>query len=347
MNTEAINHDPAITYSDRHPVAGPAEPRSVAQLRPGHENENLPAFVVHDAILDGRKDAQALFNRLWGSGFLPSKHQGVAFRSRATRCCTCPIRRASSPQPRRRMLDALSQLNQQKFERVGDPEIQTRIAQYEMAFRMQTSRARPDRSRERAGSTCSNCTARTSASPARSPPIACSRDAWSSGACASCRCSIAAGTSTATCRDLPNQCRDVDQPCYALITDLKQRGLLDDTLVVWGGEFGRTVYCQGELTRDNYGRDHHPRCFTLWMAGGGIQAGRRPRRNRRFRLQHRGRPGPYPRPERHDAALPGHRPPAADLQVPGPGHAAHGRRRPCGGCRRAGLTPAHWVGWIA
>ena len=172
------------------------------------------------------------------------------------------------------MLDALARLNQKQLDEVGDPETQARIAQYEMAFRMQIVRAGADGPVAASRSTSSTCTAPTCTSRAPSRRAACWPGGWPSAACASCRSSTAAGTSTATspatCR---NQCRDVDQACYALITDLKQRGLLDDTLVVWGGEFGRTVYCQGKLTRDNYGRDHHPRCFTIWMAGGGIKPG--------------------------------------------------------------------------
>ena len=175
---------------------------------------------------------------------------------------------------RRRMLDDLARLNQLKLGEIGDPEIATRIAQYEMAFRMQTSVPElTDISDE--PQHVSTCTARSRASPAPSPPTACWPGGWPSAACGSCSSSIAAGTSTG---NLPEQIRrpvpaTPIRPSAALVHDLKQRGLLDDTLVVWGGEFGRTVYCQGTLTKDNYGRDHHPRCFTIWLAGGGIKPG--------------------------------------------------------------------------
>ncbi len=157
----------------------------------------------------------------------------------------------------------------------GDPEINTRIAQYEMAFRMQISVPELTDLSRRAAAASSTCTASTTRAPtAASRATACSRGGWSSAACASCNSCTAAGTSTATCRSRSAaSAKDVDQPSAALVKDLQARGLLDDTLVVWGGEFGRTVYSQGALTKDNYGRDHHGRCFSLWMAGGGIKPG--------------------------------------------------------------------------
>ncbi len=221
----------------------------------------------------GRKEAQAIYNRLWGSGFLPSKHQGVALRSSGD-----PVLFLSNPAgvdaaTRRRMLDSLARLNQQQFDEIADPETQARIAQYEMAFRMQSSV--PE---------LMDLSQRTQARPrylwAGRPQAGHVRGELSAGATAgrarrAFRADLPSrlGPARQLAGDLPNQCRDVDQPCYALIRDLEQRGLLDDTLVVWGGEFGRTIYCQGKLTRENYGRDHHPRCFTVWMAGGGIKGG--------------------------------------------------------------------------
>jgi hypothetical protein len=239
----------------------------------GTLNENLPAFVVMTPSWTGRKEAQALFNRLWGSGFLASKHQGVSLRSGGE-----PILYLGNPpgvdaDTRRRMLDGLAQLNQKQFDATADPETQARIAQYEMAFRMQTSVPElMDLSQEpkhvlemygpdvhKPGTFAASCllARRLAERGVRFTQIF--HRGWDQH------------LNLAT--DLPNQCKDVDQACYALITDLKQRGMLDDTLVVWGGEFGRTIYCQGKLTRDNYGRDHHPRCFTVWLAGGGIKPG--------------------------------------------------------------------------
>jgi hypothetical protein len=272
--TEAINHDPAVTYICTGSQI-PGRPSLGAWLSYGlgSLNENLPAFVVMTASWTGRKEAQALYNRLWGSGFLPSKHQGVALRAQGD-----PVLFLSNPDgvdgpARRRMLDALSKLNQKHLDEVGDPETQARISQYEMAYRMQTSV--PD-------------LLDLSKEPKEVLDLY-GPDVHKPGTFAA-SCLLARRLAERNVRftqifhrgwdqhfnltgDLPNQCHDVDQPCYALITDLKRRGLLDDTLVVWGGEFGRTIYCQGKLTRDNYGRDHHPRCFTIWMAGGGIKPG--------------------------------------------------------------------------
>ncbi len=272
--TEAINHDPAVTYiCTGHQQPGRASLGAWLNYGLGTMNENLPAFVVMTASWTGRKEAQAIYNRLWGSGFLPSKHQGVALRANGD-----PVLFLNNPPgvdaaARRRMLDSLDRLNQKEFDEVADPETQARIAQYEMAFRMQSSvpelvnlSSESDRVLEMYGP-----------------------DVHTPGTFAA-SCLLARRLAERDVRfvqifhrgwdqhfnvggDLPNQCRDVDRPCYALITDLKQRGLLDDTLVVWGGEFGRTIYCQGGLTRDNYGRDHHPKCFTVWMAGGGVKPG--------------------------------------------------------------------------
>lgn len=274
VHTEAINHDPAITYiCTGHQLPGRASLGSWLSYGLGTMNENLPAFVVMTASWTGRKEAQALFSRLWGSGFLPSKHQGVALRSQGDSVLYLSNPAGVTPQTRRRMLDSLAKLNHHTLEQVGDPETQTRIDQYEMAFRMQSS--------------VPELTDIKSESPATlemyGPDI--HKPGTFAYSCLMARRLVERGVRFVQIfhrgwdqhlnltTDLPNQCHDVDQPCYALIQDLKQRGLLDETLVVWGGEFGRTIYCQGKLTHENYGRDHHPRCFTVWLAGGGIKPG--------------------------------------------------------------------------
>jgi len=274
VNTEAINHDPAVTYiCTGHQLPGRASLGAWLSYGLGTTNSNLPAFVVMTATWTGRKEAQAIYNRLWGSGFLPSKHQGVALRSNGD-----PVLFLSNPAgvdapTRRRMLDALARLNKKQLDEIADPETQARIAQYEMAFRMQSSVPElMDLSREpkhvldmygpdvnKPGTFAASCLLARRLAERDVRFVQIFHRGWDQHA------NIAG--------DLPNQCRDVDQPCHALIRDLEQRGLLDDTLVVWGGEFGRTIYCQGKLTRENYGRDHHPRCFTVWMAGGGIKGG--------------------------------------------------------------------------
>jgi hypothetical protein len=272
--TEAINHDPAITYiCTGHQLPGRPSLGAWLSYGLGSENRDLPAFVVMTPSWTGRKEAQALFNRLWGSGFLPSQYQGVALRSQGD-----PVLFLSNPQgvdaeTRRRMLDALARLNQKHLDAVGDPETQARIAQYELAFRMQASVPDlVDISKEpkhvlemygpdvyKPGTFAASCLLARRLAERGVRFVQLFHRGWDQ------HFNIAT--------DLPNQCRDVDQACYALITDLKQRGLLEDTLVVWGGEFGRTIYCQGKLTRDNYGRDHHPRCFPMWLAGGGVKPG--------------------------------------------------------------------------
>ena len=272
--TEAINHDPAITYiCTGNQLPGRASLGAWLSYGLGTMNDNLPTFVVITPSWSGPREAQALYNRLWGSGFLASKHQGVALRSQGD-----PVLFLSNPsgietEDRRRMLDALARLNQKTFDEFGDPETQARIAQYEMAFRMQTSV--PDLTD-------------LSDEPQHVLDMY-GPDALQPGTFAA-SCLLARRMAERDVRfvqifhrgwdqhknvagDLPNQCRDIDQPSWALVQDLKQRGLLEDTLVVWGGEFGRTIYCQGELSRTNYGRDHHPKCFTVWLAGGGIKPG--------------------------------------------------------------------------
>jgi len=274
MHTEAINHDPAITFSQTGAqLAGRPSMGAWISYGLGSENRDLPAFVVLISQGSGNAADQPLYDRLWGSGFLPSRYQGVKFRSQGD-----PVLFLSNPDGvsdagRRRLLDDLARLNQLKQEETGDPEIATRIAQYEMAFRMQTSVPELiDLSREseqtlqlygpdarKPGTFAANCLLARRLAERGVRFIQLFHRGWDQH--------------TNLPKQIQGQCRDVDQPAAALIHDLKQRGLLDDTLVVWGGEFGRTVYCQGRLTAEDYGRDHHPRCFTVWLAGGGIKPG--------------------------------------------------------------------------
>jgi hypothetical protein len=274
INTEAINHDPAITYIQTGSQL-PGRPSTGAWLSYGlgTTNQNLPAFVVLHSTVNGGFGGQALYARLWGAGFLSTRHQGVSLRSTGDPVLYLSNPSGMSTQMRRRMLDELAKLNRERFNEVGDPEIQSRIAQYEMAYRMQTSVPElTDISGE------SESTLRMYGDEVKKP-----------GTFAA-NCLLARRLAERGVRftqvfirqwdqhgNLPNdirrQCGIIDQPCAALIRDLKQRGMLDDTLVIWGGEFGRTVYCQGGLTMTNYGRDHHPRCYTKWMAGGGIRPG--------------------------------------------------------------------------
>jgi hypothetical protein len=274
MYTEAINHDPAITFIQTGSEF-PGRPSMGAWLSYGigSPNQDLPAFTVLVSRLSNGGMNQALFSRLWGSGFLPTKHQGVALRSSGDPVLYLSNPPGVDPATRRRMLDGLSQLNQQRFEAKGDPEIQGRIAQYEMAFRMQTSVPElTDISKEPQsvldlygpevkdpGTFAYNCllARRLAERGVRFTQVF--LRGWDHH-----------GNLT---KQIPNLCKAMDQPAAALVKDLKQRGMLDDTLVIWGGEFGRTVYSQGALSPDNYGRDHHPRNFTMWMAGGGIKGG--------------------------------------------------------------------------
>jgi hypothetical protein len=274
MNTDAINHDPAITFIQSGSQQ-PGRPSMGAWVSYGlgSENRDLPAFVVLISQASGLNIDQPLFSRLWSSGFLPSNHQGVMFRSGGD-----PVLYLSDPpgigkDTRRRMLDGLAKLNQMRADVYGDPEIETRIKQYEMAFRMQTSVPSLMDLGDEPESTF-----------ALYGPDARKRGTYAAN-CLLARRLVERGVRFVQLykrgwdqhndlpRDLALQCKAVDQPSAALIQDLKQRGLLDETLVVWGGEFGRTVYCQGALTQTNYGRDHHPRCFTMWAAGGGIKPG--------------------------------------------------------------------------
>jgi Protein of unknown function (DUF1501) len=274
LHTEAINHDPAVTFlCSGNQIPGKPSLGAWLSYGLGTMNKDLPDFVVMTPSWTGRKEAQAIYNRLWGSGFLPSKHQGVALRSQGD-----PVLFLSNPDgvdaaTRRTMLDALGRLNQEQFNKLADPETQTRIAQYEMAFRMQSSvpelmdLAKEDKATlelygpdvTKPGTFAASCLLARRLVERDVRFVQLLHRGWDQHG------NIAG--------DLPNQCKDVDQACYALISDLKRRNLLKDTLVVWTGEFGRTVYSQGGLSKTNYGRDHHPRCWTMWMAGGGIKPG--------------------------------------------------------------------------
>jgi hypothetical protein len=272
MHTDAINHDPAVTFFQTgFQLAGRPSIGAWLAYGLGTENQDLPAFVV--MVSQGTGGSQALADRAWGSGFLPTRYQGVKFRSASD-----PVLYLSNPpgysqQARRRFLDDLAQLNEMKSKEYHDPEIATRISQYEMAFRMQTSVPElADLSSEppstfdlygpdsrKPGSFAANCILARRLAERGVRFIQLFHRGWDQH-----------GNLP---REIRPQCQQTDQPSAALIQDLKQRGMLDDTLLVWGGEFGRTVYSQGTLTADNYGRDHHPRCFSVWLAGGGVKGG--------------------------------------------------------------------------
>ncbi len=274
LHTEAINHDPAVTYLQTgHQQPGRPSFGAWTSYGLGSENKNLPGFVVLISRGSAARPADPLYARLWGSGFLPSNHQGVSFRSSGD-----PVLYLSNPPgidggARRDQLDALGALNRAQADHQIDPEIETRIAQYEMAFRMQTSVPGLTDLKEETDATFA-----AYGPQARVP-----------GTFAA-NCLLARRLAERDVRfiqlyhrgwdqhynlpsDLRLQSEDIDQPGAALIRDLKQRGLLDDTLVIWGGEFGRTTYSQGKLETTNYGRDHHGRCFTMWLAGGGVKPG--------------------------------------------------------------------------
>ena len=275
MNTEAINHEPAITFIQTgNQIPGKPCFGSWLSYGLGSMNQDLPTFVVLNAMHTNPKaNVQAISARLWSSGFLSAQYSGVALRSGAD-----PVLYINNPdgvdsKVRRRMLNALSEMNQLQHDKVGDPETVARIAQYEMAFRMQSSVPElTDLSKEPASTfALYGEEARKGGSFANSALMA--------------RRLVERGVRFVQLymrgwdvhgelpQVLPSQCKDVDQGTYALVQDLKQRGLLDDTIVIWGGEFGRTIYSQGKLTSTTYGRDHHPRAFSLWVAGGGFKGG--------------------------------------------------------------------------
>ena len=271
MQTEAINHDPAITFVQTgSQLAGRPSMGSWVAYGLGSMNQDLPAFVV---LLSRGGTDQPLYDRLWGSGFLPTQHQGVKLRGGKEPVLYLANPAGCSAETRRQMLDDLGDLNRLRHAETGDPEIMTRIAQYELAYRMQSSVPElTDLTREpksvldlygpdvtKPGSYAANCLLARRLAERGVRFIQLYHMGWDHHG--------------GLPKGIRNQCRDTDQPSAALIQDLKQRGLLDDTLVIWGGEFGRTIYSQGELTPDNYGRDHHPRCFTIWLAGGGVRGG--------------------------------------------------------------------------
>jgi hypothetical protein len=274
VHTSAINHDPACTFvMTGSEVPGKASLGSWLAYGLGSENNDLPAFVVFTPTFPAASQAQALFTRMWSSGFLSSKYTGVALRGQGDPVLYVKNPPGVDPSDRRTMLNALSKLNEINHARIGDPEIQTRIANYEMAFRMQTSVPElTDLSKE------SKATL-----DMYGPDV--NRAGSFTHSAIMARRLIERGTRVVQIlhrgwdqhNNLPKllrgQMEDTDQATAALVMDLKQRGLLNDTLVVWGGEFGRTVYSQGTLTKDNYGRDHHPRNFCMWMAGAGVKGG--------------------------------------------------------------------------
>ena len=272
MHTEAINHDPAITFFQTGAQqAGRPSMGAWVSYGLGSLNSNLPTFVV--LISRNATSDQPLYARLWGNGFLPSSHQGVQFRAGKD-----PVLYLNNPpgvtvNSRRKMLDRLAELHQAQFDDLGDPEINTRVSQYEMAYRMQTSVPEVmDVSREpdsifhlygpdarKPGTFAANCLLARRMAERDVRFIQLYHQGWDHHG--------------GLPNGIRNECQKTDQACAALVTDLKQRGLLDDTIVIWGGEFGRTSYSQGKLTATDYGRDHHPRCFTMWLAGGGFKPG--------------------------------------------------------------------------
>jgi hypothetical protein len=272
MHTEAINHDPALTFFQSGAQVGNRPSMgSWVSYGLGTENSNLPAFCV--LLSRGKGNGQGVYSKLWTNGFLDSVHQGVQFSSGDN-----PILYLQDPDgmdrsSRRKMLDKIAEMNQMEYNSFGDPEIAAKIQQYEMAYRMQTAVPEIiDTSKESEnivklygpdclvpGTYAANCLLARKLSESGVRFIQLYHQGWDQHG------------------NLPNEMRnqalDVDQASAALIKDLKQRGLLDETLVIWGGEFGRTSFCQGEIKEDNYGRDHHPRCFSIWMAGGGVKPG--------------------------------------------------------------------------
>ena len=271
MHTEAINHDPAITFLlTGSQIAGRPSLGAWLSYGLGSESKDLPAFVV---MVTQGTGGQPLYDRLWGSGFLPTEYQGVKFRSVGDPVLYLSNPRGFSQEHRRHFLNALNKMNHIKLDEFKDPEIATRISQYEMAFRMQTSVPElTDLSKEpkhmfelygedarTPGTYAFNCLLARRLAERGVRFIQLFHRGWDQH--------------LKLPKSLPKQCQATDQASAALIQDLKQRGMLEDTLVVWGGEFGRTVYCQGHLTKKDYGRDHHPRCFTVWMSGGGIRPG--------------------------------------------------------------------------
>jgi hypothetical protein len=274
MHTEAINHEPAIANMQTgNQIGGKPCLGSWASYGLGSLNSNLPTFVVLIAEPTNKEQIQAISARFWSSGFLPGEHAGVSFRSQGD-----PILFINNPEGvpselRRRQLDRLNALNEINYRAVGDPQTHTRIQQYEMAFRMQASvpelmsvQNEPDSTYQlygdqarKPGTFASTCLLARRLVERGVRFVQVYHNNWDHHSNAGGR--------------MPDQCADVDQATFGLINDLKARGLFDETLIIWGGEFGRTIYSQGKLSKENYGRDHHPRCFTIWMAGGGLKRG--------------------------------------------------------------------------
>ena len=274
MHTEAINHEPAITFMQTgNQVTGKPCLGSWMSYGLGSLNQNMPTFVVMVAVPSNQEQVQAISARLWQSGFLPGEHAGVSFRAKGDPILFINNPPGVSSDVRRKTLDGLKKLNEMTLAQVGDPETHTRIQQYEMAYRMQTSvpdlvdlnketaktldMYGPDVKKPGTFANTALMARKLVEKGVRFVQVY--HNNWDHH-----------GNLTGRMKD---QCRDVDQPCYALIQDLKQRGMLDSTMVIWGGEFGRTIYSQGGLTKTNYGRDHHPRCFSMWAAGGSIKGG--------------------------------------------------------------------------
>ena len=274
MHTEQFNHDPAVTYlNSGSPLAGRPCMGAWASYGLGSDNEDLPAFVV----LKSGEGTQPIQSRYWGNGFLPSVHQGVQFRSQGDPVLFVNNPEGINPQRRRTTIDAINQMNQWHYESVGDPEIATRIEAFELAFRMQTSvpelmdiASEPESVREMYGVEPGKTAFANNALLARRLVergvrfVQLFHTGWDHHGGQGKQNLIG---------DLPVEAKAIDQPAAALVKDLKQRGLLDETLVIWGGEFGRTPMVQGKVTKDSMGRDHNPRAFTIWMAGGGIKPG--------------------------------------------------------------------------
>jgi len=274
LHTEAINHEPAIcAMQTGNQIGGRPCLGSWASYGLGSMNSNLPTFVVLIATPSNREQEQAISSRLWSSGYLPGEHAGVSFRSKGD-----PILFINNPpgvpdSVRKRTIEGLNSLNELNYQAVGDPETHTRIQQYEMAFRMQASvpeltdiAKEPEHiyklygeEAKKPGSFANSVLMARRLIERGVRFVQIYHNNWDHHSNVGGR--------------MPSQCKDVDQPCHALIEDLKQRGMFDDTLIIWGGEFGRTIYSQGGLTKENYGRDHHPRCFSMWMAGGGAKGG--------------------------------------------------------------------------
>ncbi|MEK0447367.1 MAG: hypothetical protein RLZZ399_2688 [Verrucomicrobiota bacterium] len=274
LHTEAINHEPAITEMQTgSQIAGRPCAGAWVSYGLGSSNRNLPTFVVLVAKPTNRAQEQPISGKLWSSGFLPGEHAGVSLRSSGDPILYINNPEGITPEMRRQQLDGLVQLNELAFREVGDPDTHTRIQQYEMAFRMQASvpeltdlSKEPDHvfdlygpEAKKAGTFAHSVLMARRLTERGVRFVQIYHNNWDHHSDVGGR--------------MPSQCKDIDQPTHALLEDLKQRGLFEDTLVIWGGEFGRTIYSQGGLSHENYGRDHHPRCFSMWMAGGGVRGG--------------------------------------------------------------------------